>query len=303
MRIAFRAAFLAVLVTLPAAVLGQAAYDIPNAAEARQGQTSKFKYILDGKVSVMAAGQKMPASLSAVATVTHKYGYLKEGLYPVTINAQLTSLKGNFAGQSIPKDAIKEMAPPVTTLFYDQDGLVRKARTAMSVKGKQQTQVWMPSADELAKMSQQAFIPQTKNLVIGQTFVQNFNYPEKDPMFPLVVTFVPVEVVQIQGEQAIRLQVQANTLADLGDLYKEASRQMQIASADAGLQGLLGPEQLNIQMGGKMYLNIDGNVYMGLNSGEMLKHDLKPYFLMQMDMMGQMMDVELDMTLNGYRIP
>lgn len=303
MRIAAGAAFLAVVVTLPAAVWGQASYDIPLAAESRQGQTSRFKYILDGQVAVMAAGQKMPASLNVVATVTHKYGYLKEGLYPVTVSAQLGSLKGNFAGQSIPKNAVKEIVPPVTTVFYDKDGLVRKARAAMAVNGRKQTQVWMPSAEELAKMSQQAFIPKTKNLVIGEAFVQSFSYPEKDPVFPLVVTFVPVEVVQIQGEPAIRLQVQANALADMGDLYKEASRQMQIASADAGLQGLFDSRQMNIQMDGKMYLNIDGNVYMGLKSGEMLKHDLKPYFLIQMDMMGQPMDVELEMTLSGYRIP
>lgn len=270
------------------AVQAQEAVTIPAAASVQQGKTSNFKYVLTGTMSVQAAGRTMPMQLDASILQTSHYGKPEsEGLTPVTYSFSVPRVKGSFNGKSLashmPRPGTFKM--PSFTLYFDHSGVVRKLKVSGVINGREQSKtVLAPAASELASAQAAAITPPAGPVEIGRLITRTIEVPVPGHAAQLNLSYLPVKVSDVGGEQAVTFKVSADSTFSCAVPIRQASTAAAVPGPAA------------------VYLKLTGVISVGLTSGEIISEDLSPYILVTMSAGPQQMDAEMDMRLQGYQV-
>ncbi len=268
---------------------------VPVAASAQQGKVSKFKqfFTLDSRIS--ALDKTLPLQMSMSMFQTQKYGYLKDGLIPVTTSLSFGQFSGNIGGKSFTQDLAKAIKSarvpklPTVTAFMTQSGDLRKIKMTGLPNTKGPVSMMIPRMDQLTAASMN-LLPPTGALELGRSIRRQLSFPVQGAKIDGQIGYTPVEVTEAGGEPVVKIVLDGDgsITADLAALAKSSHG----ASASSALPA-----------SGQGHAIITGNVLIGLNSGELVRQDIKVALFVDLNVMGQAISGDMDIVLGGYRMP
>lgn len=254
---------------------------IPLPHVAQPGQMSRFKQVLTLDMTMFAQGQSIPMQMEMVMTLKQNYGFPREdGLTPTTTTVQISRLDGNAMGQKLP-DVMKDIpALPQVTAFFDRQGNIHDMKmTGMKVKGLPESFKLNP-ADML--QSGLAFAQPLGEVEIGVPVEKSVDLPMSGMNMGFRMQYVPMDIVELQGEKAVKFFVTADTLIDLG-----------IDSQKLGLPA---------GVDGDGSAQISGEMVVGLSTGEVVSQNMDMSMMMNIKVADMPFAVDMNLNLTGYRL-
>ncbi|MCC6485644.1 MAG: hypothetical protein IT209_12425 [Armatimonadetes bacterium] len=270
---------------------------VPVAAVAQQGKTSKFKQYVKVDSRLSAQDRSVPLKMSLSMFQIQKYGYLKDGLIPVTTSLSFGQFNGNVGGKSVTQDltsALKRARVPKmpsVTAFMTQEGDVRKVKISGLPNTKGPISMLIPKDDQIAAASAE-LMPPNGVLELGRSLRRDVNIPMPGARLSGQLSYTPFDVTEAGGEPVVKIlvdgegSVSADFAAIAESLAQGASLPVNVPAGSAG---------------GEVHALVSGSILIGLNSGEMVRQDVKVTLFLNMNVMGQGVSGDMDITLGGYR--